>query len=56
MKFARAVLMSLLLTMSAAVAQDHPAVTAQANTVYVGADGKFEAVPDTALLQMNVSV
>ena len=37
-------------------AQDHPAVTAQANTVYVGADGKFEAAPDTAELQMNVSV
>jgi uncharacterized protein len=56
MKLAHAVLVSLLLTMSAAVAQDHPAVTAQANTVYVGADGKFEASPDTALLQMNVSV
>jgi uncharacterized protein len=56
MKFARAVLISLLLPISAAVAQDHPAVTAQANTVYVGADGKFEASPDTALLQMNVSV
>jgi uncharacterized protein len=56
MKFARAVLVLLLLTTSAVVAQDHPAVTAQANTVYVGADGKFEASPDTALLQMNVSV
>ncbi len=56
MKFARAVLISLLLTMSVAVAQDHPAITAQANTVYVGADGKFESAPDTALLQMNVSV
>src|SRR6201997_4478524 len=56
MKFARAVVVSLLLVASAAVAQEHPAVTAQANTVYVGADGKFEASPDTALLQMNVSV
>jgi uncharacterized protein len=56
MKFARAVLISLVLTTSVAVAQDHPAITAQANTVYVGADGKFEASPDTALLQMNVSV
>lgn len=37
-------------------AQDHPLVAAQANTVYVGADGKFEAAPDTAELQMNVSV
>src|ERR1700758_1847857 len=56
MKFARAVVVSLLLVASAAVAQEHPAVTAQANTVYVGADGKFEASPDTALLQMNISV
>ncbi len=56
MKLARAVVISLLLTTSIAVAQDHPAITAQANTVYVGADGKFEASPDTALLQMNVSV
>ena len=39
----------------AAAAQEHPAVAAQANTVYVGADGKFEAVPDTAEIQMNVS-
>ncbi|HVN21952.1 MAG TPA: SIMPL domain-containing protein [Dongiaceae bacterium] len=38
------------------LAQEHPAVTAQPNTVYVGADGKFEAAPDTAQIQMNVSV
>jgi uncharacterized protein YggE len=37
-------------------AQEHPAVTAQPNSVYVGADGKFEAAPDTAQIQMNVSV
>lgn len=37
-------------------AQEHPAVTAQPNTVYVGADGKFEAAPDTAQIQLNVSV
>lgn len=37
------------------VAQDHPAVTAQANTVYVGADGRFEAAPDTAQITFNVS-
>ncbi len=37
-------------------AQEHPAVTAQPNSVYVGADGKFEAVPDTAQIQMNISV
>src|SRR5438477_829681 len=38
-----------------AMAQEHPAVTAQPNTVYVGADGKFEAAPDTALVQFNIS-
>ena len=56
MKVVRSVLVSLLLTLSVAFAQDHPALTAQPNTVYVGADGRFEAAPDTALLQMNVSV
>jgi len=38
-----------------AYAQDRPTVTAQANTVYVGADGKYEANPDTAVIQFNVS-
>ncbi|HZE25882.1 MAG TPA: SIMPL domain-containing protein [Terriglobales bacterium] len=32
-----------------------PAVTAQANTVFAGADGKFEAPPDSALVQFNIS-
>jgi len=37
------------------LAQEHPAVTAQPNTVFVGADGRFEANPDTALVQFNIS-
>ena len=37
-------------------AQEHPAITAQPNSVYVGADGKFDAVPDTAVIQFNISV
>jgi uncharacterized protein len=37
-------------------AQEHPAPSAQANTIYVGADGKFEAAPDTAQIQFQVSV
>jgi len=45
----------LLLVCGISSAQEHPAVTAQPNTVFVGADGKFEAAPDTALLQFNVS-
>ncbi|HTW32800.1 MAG TPA: SIMPL domain-containing protein [Candidatus Sulfotelmatobacter sp.] len=58
MKLARLALAALLLTASAVLAQDQnrPTVTAQSNTVYVSADGKFEAPPDTALLQFNISV
>ncbi len=54
MKLARVAL--LLLSATAAFGQEHPAVSAQANTVYVGADGKFESAPDTAQIQFNVSV
>src|SRR5947209_7754671 len=43
------------LVVATAVAQEHPAVAAQPNSVFVGADGKFEANPDTALLQFNIS-
>src|ERR1700758_450404 len=49
-------LTTLCLLTTASFAQEHPAVTAQPNSVYVGADGKFEAAPDTAQIQMNVSV
>jgi uncharacterized protein YggE len=38
-----------------AIAQDHPTVTAQTNSVYVGADGKFESAPDTAQIQFSIS-
>jgi uncharacterized protein len=37
------------------LAQEHPAVTAQPNTVFVGADGRFEVNPDTVLVQFNIS-
>src|ERR1700733_7259609 len=40
----------------ASLAQEHPAVTALPNSVYVGADGKFESAPDTAVLQFSISV
>ncbi len=55
MKFA---LVALAVSLAAIplIAQEHPSVTAQPNTVYVGADGKFESAPDTALIQFNVSV
>jgi uncharacterized protein YggE len=51
-----ALLSIVLVIANYAVAQEHPAVTAQANTVYVGVDGKYEAAPDTAFIQFNLSV
>lgn len=50
------VLFLILLTSATLAAQEHPTVSAQANTIYVGADGKFEAPPDTAQIQFQVSV
>jgi len=38
-----------------AVAQNPPTITAQANTVYVSAEGKYESAPDTALIQFSIS-
>jgi uncharacterized protein len=47
----------LVFVFGAAVAlgQDRPTIAAQPNSVFVGADGKFEANPDTALVQFNIS-
>src|SRR6185369_6567621 len=55
MKFAILLLTLTLTFFTAANAQDRPTVTAQPNSVYVGADGKFETAPDTALVQFNSS-
>ncbi len=55
MKCAGCLLVFCVLAISC-FAQDHPAVTAQPNTIYVGADGKFESAPDTAVMQFDVSV
>ncbi len=54
-RFFLAFLLFLFLGAIAALTQDRPAVSAQANTVYVGAEGKFESAPDTAQIQFNVS-
>lgn len=59
MKFARFIVAFVLFSLpgtNIAFTQEHPALTAQANSVYVGADGKFESAPDTARIQFNVSV
>ena len=49
-------LLTLCILATAALAQEHPAVTALPNSVYVGADGKFESAPDTAVIQFKISV
>lgn len=56
MRFTRFLPLLLLLATAAAFSQEHPSLAAQPNTVYVGADGKFEAAPDTAQIQFNISV
>jgi uncharacterized protein YggE len=55
MKAAITLLAVLLLGGDLAVGQERPTITAQPNTVFVGADGKFEANPDTAVVQFNIS-
>jgi uncharacterized protein YggE len=49
-------LLALCILTTASLAQDHPALTALPNSIYVGADGKFESAPDTAVIQFNISV
>lgn len=46
---------AVLLLGCVALGQDRPTMQAQANTVLVSADGKFETSPDTALVQFNIS-
>ncbi len=41
--------------LTAVLCAQAPSVTALPNTIYVGADGKFETAPDTALIQFNIS-
>ena len=49
------VVLALLLACAFVIAQDRPTIQAQPNTVVVGADGKFEANPDTAVVQFDIS-
>ena len=46
--------LSFFLCVVAATAQNSPTVNAQANTIFVSAEGKYEAEPDTAQLQFYV--
>jgi len=54
MKITFLVLASVLMLTALAAAQS-ATLTALPNTVFVGADGKFETAPDTALIQFNIS-
>lgn len=46
---------ALLLLANTLYCQDHSDLAPLPNTVLVGADGKFEAAPDTAFIQFNIS-
>jgi hypothetical protein len=51
------VLLTITLVAGGAVcAQERPTVAAPANSFYVGADGRYDSAPDTALFQFNISV
>ena len=45
----------LLFVVAAPLAAQDRTLAPQPNTVWVGADGKFESEPDTALVQFNIS-
>jgi uncharacterized protein len=54
-RFAACMFAVLWLSAFVAFGQDHPANAVQPNTVVVSADGKFEAPPDLAVVQFNIS-
>ena len=56
MRFRHFLPVLLLFSATALPAQDRSSISVQPNTVFVGADGKFESSPDTAQIQMNVAV
>lgn len=54
--FSITVVSAALLLSSLAMAQSQPPVgSVPMNSIYVGADGKFESAPDTAVLQFNIA-
>jgi uncharacterized protein len=54
MKIKRLIFIVVFCVAATALGQDRASSPAP-NTVYVGADGKFEANPDTAVVQFNIS-
>src|ERR1700693_755873 len=55
MKTSSARMLLVILSGTLVLAQDLPTVPAQPTTLFVVADGKFEANPDTARMQFNIS-
>lgn len=51
----KALILSAVFALSALATAQAPTLTALPNTVFVGADGKFETAPDTALIQFNIN-
>src|SRR6185503_13042738 len=49
------ILFAALVLPSIAWSQNTPVATAQPNTIFAGADGEFEANPDTAVLRLDIS-
>ncbi len=54
MKTAVVTLCAVLVLSALSIAQS-PTFSPEPNTAFVGADGKFETAPDTALIQFNIS-
>ena len=52
---AHAILYIVLLSATLTAAQSQPPAAVPMNAVYVGADGKFDSAPDTAVLQFNIA-
>ena len=50
-----AVVCSMFVLAALCFAQDHPAPNVMTNSIYVGADGKYESAPDTAEIQFNIT-
>jgi uncharacterized protein len=50
-----ALIFSIVLLLATFAIAQTPTLTAMPNTVFVGADGKFETAPDTALIQFNIN-
>src|SRR5436853_6221420 len=48
-------IISCFFMLSAFALGQTPTLTALPNTIFVGADGKFETAPDTALIQFNIN-